>query len=104
MSEKTKEELEAEIKALEGDIKKQQDKDTWLIRAIWRVTSGVTSGLVKLTWGILKIPLGLTWAAAKKRTEEKQRIRQRIREKSQQDQARHTKLAELKKQLAASEK
>lgn len=99
MGEKTKEELEAEIRALEGDIKKQQDKDTWLIRAVWKVTSGVTSGLVKLTWGILKIPMGLTWAAAKKRSAEKEKIRQHYREKNQKDQARHAQLAELKKQL-----
>ncbi len=99
LSDKTPEQLRAEINAIEADMKKERDAALRPFRAIW----GVASGLMKITWAVVKIPLGALWHISKAQVESDRKLREKM--KAQRDQAaekervRSEKLAELKKQL-----
>lgn len=104
LSEKTPEQLKAEIQAIETDMQKERDAAVAPFKAAW----SVSSGLVKMTWAIVKIPLGIVWAMAKWGAEDKRKTREKIRAKHNKAHAeaiaRAEKLAELKKQLKEATK
>ena len=99
MSDKTPEQLRAEIGAIEADIKKERDAALRPFRALW----AVTSGLMKITWTIVKIPLGALWHISKTQVESDRKLREKMKSKRDQaaekERVRAEKLAELKKQL-----
>ncbi len=104
LSEKTPEQLKAEIQAIESDMKKERDAALAPFKAIW----SVTSGMAKITWAIVKIPLGVLSYFAKQEANARRKTREKFWAKHNKAQAeavaRAEKLAELKKQLKEATK